>query len=97
MDFLLIKQKGGIFLKRPQSSPNHADEVFGTYTQQGDCGGAKSGLSSLAIDRIEERVQLTEAQFGALDRLSEAVNKALDTLQAACPTSIPLTPVADWR
>jgi hypothetical protein len=61
--------------------------------QQGDCGGAKAGLSSLAIDRIEERVQPTEAQFGALDRLSEAVNKAVDTLQAACPTTIPLTPV----
>ena len=61
--------------------------------QQGDCGGAKSGLSSLAIDRIEERVQPTEAQFGALDRLSEAVNKAVDALQAACPTTIPLTPV----
>jgi hypothetical protein len=61
--------------------------------QQGDCGGAKSGLSSIAIDRIEERVQPTEAQFGALDRLSEAVDKAVDTLQAACPTTIPVTPV----
>jgi hypothetical protein len=61
--------------------------------QQADCGGAKSGLSSLAIDRIEERVQPTEAQISALDRLSEAVNKAVDTLQAACPTTIPLTPV----
>jgi hypothetical protein len=61
--------------------------------RQADCGGAKSGLSSLAIDRIEERVQPTEAQSGALDRLGEAVNKAVDTLQAACPTTIPLTPV----
>jgi LTXXQ motif family protein len=61
--------------------------------QQGDCGGAKSGLSSLAIERIEERVAPTEAQFGALDRLNGAVNKAVETLQSACPTSIPLTPV----
>jgi hypothetical protein len=61
--------------------------------QQADCGGARSGLSSLAIDRIDERVQPTEAQFGALDRLSEAVGKAVDRLQAACPTTIPLTPV----
>ena len=60
---------------------------------QGDCGGAKSGLSSLAIERIEERVQPTEAQYGALDRLNEAVVKAVEMLQSACPSTIPLTPV----
>jgi hypothetical protein len=61
--------------------------------QQGDCGGAKSGLSSLAIERIDERVEPTAAQFGALDRLNDAVSKAVETLQSACPTTIPLTPV----
>jgi hypothetical protein len=61
--------------------------------QQADCGGAKSGLSALAIDRIEDVVQPNEAQLKALDRLSEALNKAVETLQAACPTTIPMTPV----
>ena len=39
--------------------------------QQADCGGAKSGLSGLAIDRIEDVVRPTEAQLKALDRLSD--------------------------
>ena len=61
--------------------------------QQGDCGGEKFGLSALAIDRIEEVVQPTEAQLTALDRLSDALGKAVDTLQKACPTTIATTPV----
>ncbi len=61
--------------------------------QQGDCAGAKSGLSGLAIDRIEDLVQPTEAQLTALDRLSDALGKAVDTLQQACPTTIATTPV----
>jgi hypothetical protein len=59
----------------------------------GDCGGAKSGLSSLAIDRIEDTVTPTDAQSEAFDRLSEALDRAVDTLQKACPTTIALTPV----
>ena len=35
----------------------------------------------------------TDAQLAALDRLSGALDKAVDTLQAACPTTIALTPV----
>jgi hypothetical protein len=61
--------------------------------QQGDCGGAKSGLSALAIDRIEDVVQPNEAQLKALDRLSGALDKAVETLQAACPTTVAMTPV----
>jgi hypothetical protein len=61
--------------------------------QQGDCSGAKSGLSGLAIDRIEEVVQPTEAQLGGIDRLSEALDKAVAALQAACPITVALTPV----
>jgi hypothetical protein len=58
-----------------------------------DCGGEKSGLSGLAIDRIEDVVQPTEAQLTALDRLSDALGKAVDTLQQACPTTVATTPV----
>ena len=61
--------------------------------QQGDCGGEKSGLSALAIDRIEELVQPTAAQLKALDQLSDALNRSVERLQKACPTIVATTPV----
>jgi hypothetical protein len=61
--------------------------------KEANCGGAKSGLSALAIDRIEDIVKPTEAQFTALDRLSDSLGKAVDTLQTACPTTVATTPV----
>ena len=38
-------------------------------------------------------MQPTEAQTAALDRLDDAMQKAVDTLREACPTTTPLTPV----
>jgi hypothetical protein len=61
--------------------------------QQADCGGEKSGLTAFPIDRVEELLQPTDAQLGALDRLDEAMSKAVDVLETACPTTVPLTPV----
>jgi hypothetical protein len=61
--------------------------------KQDDCAGAKAGLSTLAVDRIEDVVRPTDAQLAALDRLSGALDKAVDMLQAACPTTLALTPV----
>jgi ribosomal protein L20A (L18A) len=60
---------------------------------QAACSGDKAGLSSLPIERIEEVVQPTDAQSEALDRLDEALQKAVDALNQACPTTIPQTPV----
>jgi hypothetical protein len=57
------------------------------------CANAKPGLVDLPIDRIDEVVRPTADQEDALDRLSDATLKAVDALQAACPTSTPLTPV----
>jgi hypothetical protein len=75
--------------------PEFGRDARGTQqaAAQGDCGGEKSGLSSLAIDRIEDVVQPTQAQLGRLDRLSDALGKAVDTLQKACPTTVATTPV----
>jgi hypothetical protein len=64
-----------------------------TVQQKSTCPNAKPGLADLPIDRIDEVVQPTGNQEDALDRLSEATQKAVDALQAACPTSTPLTPV----
>jgi len=61
--------------------------------QTNACVNAKPGLADLPIDRIDDVVQPTGDQEDALDRLSEATQKAVDTLQTACPTSTPLTPV----
>jgi hypothetical protein len=60
---------------------------------QANCSGEKAGLSSLAVERIEQAVEPTDAQYAALDRLDAATQKAVDKLQEACPTVTPLTPV----
>lgn len=57
------------------------------------CGGDKAGLTSLPIEAIEDAVQPKRDQQAALDRLNEATGKAVAALQAACPDTIPLTPV----
>ena len=57
------------------------------------CGEAKPGLTNLPIERIEERVQPTEAQRAAFERLGQATQQAVATLQAACPNVVPLTPI----
>jgi hypothetical protein len=60
---------------------------------QASCSSAKVGLSGLAAERIEQIVQPTDAQENALDRLDESMQKAVDTLQQACPTVVASTPV----
>ena len=64
-----------------------------TQSEQARCGDAKPGLANLPIDRIEDVVRPTGAQLDALDRLSEATEKAVERLQAACPDAVPQTPV----
>ena len=65
-----------------------------TPDQQGNaCGNAKSGLADLPIDRIDEVVQPAGDQEDALARLGDATQKAVEVIQAACPSSTPLTPV----
>ncbi len=56
------------------------------------CKEAKTGLAVAPIDRIEDAVQPTEAQRGTFQKLSDASQAAIATLQAACPDAIPLTP-----
>jgi len=57
------------------------------------CGDPKSGLTQLPIERIEGVVKPAGKQKEALDRLSAATAEAVKALQAACPDSVPLTPV----
>ena len=62
-------------------------------SEQANCGGEKIGISGLAINRIEEVVAAFRPQGAALDRLDEAMQKAVATLEAACPDSTAQTPV----
>lgn len=57
------------------------------------CAGPKKSLTQLPIERIEAVVRPTGSQKDALDRLNSATRKAVETLQAACPNEVPLTPV----
>ena len=57
------------------------------------CGDPKSSLTQLPIERIEAVTRPAGKQKQALDRLNGATRDAVKTLQAACPDSVPLTPV----
>ena len=61
--------------------------------QANACTNAKPGLADLPMDRIDEVVQPSGQQEDALARLSDATQKAVEIIQAACPNSTPLTPV----
>jgi hypothetical protein len=61
--------------------------------EEARCGGAKPGLSSLPIERIDEVVRPSGDQESAFTALREANDKAVERLEAACPDFIPQTPV----
>ena len=62
-------------------------------TPEESCGDPKSSLTQLPIERIESVVKPAGKQKEALDRLGSATADAVKTLQAACPDSVPQTPV----
>lgn len=78
---------GPQFARQPQQTagvqPPNAQE---------ECSGEKAGLGSLAVERIERAVEPTDQQYAALDRLNNALQKAVDVLNHACPTTMALTP-----
>jgi LTXXQ motif family protein len=73
---------------RAQRQPQHEANA-----QSDTCGDPKSSLTQLPIERIETVIRAAGTQKGALDHLREATEKAVQGLQAACPDSVPLTPV----
>jgi hypothetical protein len=64
-----------------------------TEAQEAACSAQKSGLIELPIERIEDVVRPAGGQQDGLERLSKANDQAVAVLQAACPDSIPQTPV----
>ena len=78
--------------------PNLGERSQGQPQQEANaqpdtCGEPKSGLTNLPIERIEAVIRPESTQKDALDRLKGATDKAVQGLQAACPDSVPLTPV----
>jgi hypothetical protein len=56
------------------------------------CGQDASAVAGLPIDRIQKAVQPTDEQRAALDQVANASVTAAQTIKAACPTEIALTP-----
>ena len=83
----------GPSLGRSQRPQQRTAAANSEQQEQANCGSEKAGLSNLTVERIENLVQPTEAQEAALDRLDEALQKSVETLRSACPSTIPMTPV----
>jgi LTXXQ motif family protein len=64
-----------------------------TEAQDAACSAQKSGLTELPIERIEDVVRPTGLQQAGLERLSKANDEAIAVPQAACPDTVPQTPV----
>ena len=73
--------------------PNVGDRSQQQQASAESCGDPKSSLTQLPIQRIEAVLHPAGKQKEALDRLSEATEKGVEGLQAACPNDVPLTPV----
>ena len=67
-------------LGQPRAAPATAPKAAAA-----NCSSEKAGISNLAINRIEETVQPTEAQGAALDKLDEAMQKAVEILRDSLP------------
>ena len=57
------------------------------------CSGQKAGLTDVPIEGIEDAVRPTDTQQALIDELRKANERAVADLQAACPDSVPQTPV----
>jgi hypothetical protein len=55
------------------------------------CGDDSRDIAGLPIERIQQAIQLDDAQRAALNELADASAKAAQTIKAACPTQISLT------
>ena len=56
------------------------------------CSGQAQGLTDFSIQKIAQRIEPDQQQQALLNDLKGATAKAIDILQAACPTELPSTP-----
>ncbi len=75
--------------KRPVNNP---ETTAALPHDNKTCSEAKPGLAALPIEKIADVVKPTDAQQAEFKKLQDATDKAVATLQAACPDDTPLTP-----
>ncbi len=63
----------------------------GSFTEL--CGAAAPGLTEWPVDEIAAAVEPTSQQRALLGDLIAASDKAAETLRAACPRNVPVTPI----
>jgi hypothetical protein len=63
----------------------------GSFTEL--CGASAPGLTEWPADEIAAAVEPTSQQRALLDALITASDKAAETLRAACPRTVPVTPI----
>jgi hypothetical protein len=56
------------------------------------CNGDAQGLTDFSVQKIADQVHPDQNQQALLDQLKAATGKAVQILQAACPTDLPATP-----
>jgi hypothetical protein len=78
--------------KAAVASRKRAETQGSAPSEQSTCGDPKPGLTNLPIEQIRDSVKPTDAQQDSLKALEDATNKAVSTLQAACPDQTPMTP-----
>jgi uncharacterized protein YicC (UPF0701 family) len=76
--------------RRTQTASGSRSGTAGASAQI--CTQQSPGLTAFPIERIAQTVAPTEVQKALLDKLKDATAKAVDILQAACPTELPSTP-----
>ena len=76
----------------PQQPTNNPETTAALPRDSKSCAEAKPGLANLPIEKIGDVVKPNEAQQADFKKLQDATEKAVATLQAACPDDIPLTP-----
>jgi hypothetical protein len=76
----------------PKQPANNPETTAALPQDNKSCSEAKPGLASLPIEKIQDVVKPTDAQQAEFKKLQDATDKAVATLQAACPDETPLTP-----
>ena len=79
---------GGTYASVGRTPKSGAARAVGTDL----CNGQTAGLTDWPIERIAQTVEPDHTQRVALDELKGATAKALDVLEAACPTELSSTP-----
>jgi hypothetical protein len=95
-DSLSDEQKARFNAIGPDAGPK-TTMTAATAGPNAACSGQKPGVTDLPVERIEDAIRPSDTQKAKLDALRKANGQALAVLQAACPDSVPQTPVGRFE